>query len=403
MPGRHAILGPSSAYRWITCTPSARFEEQLPNEETTYAAEGTLAHDLAALILSSRAGIFRGNQAKFNGMLNAIEAQVIAFYESIGSDNGKAEFHEMLDYAEAWAAYVRSHADGTQEAEILIEHEYDLSEYIPVGFGTADATVRTRKVLYGDDYKYGAGVVVSAKDNYQLMIYGLGAYLEAVADGWTEIEVLVLSIFQPRAGGLEPVPFEITVDDLLHWAETILRPAALLAIAGAGDFVPGKHCQFCRARTSCKAYYDRFAELRKIHDRRQMSARELSIVLAFGGMIKSWVGKVEEEAIRKLQTGHKVPGYKLVNGRNTRKFKNEDDVVEILLAEDFETEQIFKSELRALTDLEKQVGPKRFAELFASLIINTPGKPQIADEDDERPAIGLSAADDYDDEENDLL
>lgn len=403
MPGRHAILGPSSAYRWLTCTPSARFEEQLTDEESPYAAEGTLAHDLAALILSSRAGIFQGNQAKFNQMLTDLQNQVVAFYDGLGNDNGLAEFHEMLDYAEAWAAYVCSHVTGVQEAEILIEREYDLSQFIPVGFGTSDATARTRKVLYVDDYKYGAGVIVSAIENEQLKIYGLGAYLDAVEAGFTEIETLVLSIFQPRAGSGAPVAFEISVADLLVWAETIVRPAALLAIAGAGDFVPGKHCQFCKARTSCKAYYDRFAEIKKISDRRQMTARELSIVLAYGPMVKTWVGKVEEEAIKKLQAGNKIPGYKLVNGRNSRKFKNEDDVVETLLAENFETEQIFKSELRALTDLEKQVGPKRFAELFASQIINTPGKPQVADEEDPRPAIGASGADDYDDEENDLL
>lgn len=146
-----------------------------------------------------------------------------------------------------------------------------------------------------------------------------------------------------------------------------------------------------------------FAQVKKIHDRRAMSARELSIVLAYGPLIKSWVAKVEEEAVRNLQSGRKIPGYKLVNGRNTRKFTNEDDVVELLLAEDFDTEQIFKSELRSLTDLEKQVGPKKFAALFAGLVISTPGKPQITDEDDARPAIGASGADDYDDEENDLL
>lgn len=403
MPGRHAILGPSSAYRWLTCTPSARFEEQLVDEETAYAAEGTLAHDLAALILSSRSGVFKGTQAVFNQMLTDLERQVIEFYESVGNDNGKAEFHEMLDYAEAWALHVCSHVHGVQEAEILIEREYDLSQFIPVGFGTSDATARTRKILYVDDYKYGAGVIVSAVNNEQLQIYGLGAYLDAVEAGYTEIETVVLSIFQPRAGNGGPTSFEISVSDLLLWAETIVRPRALLAIAGAGDFVPGKHCQFCKARTSCKAYYDRFAEIKKISDRRQMAPRELSIVLAYGPMVKTWVGKVEEEAVRKLQNGQKIPGYKLVNGRNSRKFKNEDDVVETLLAENFDTEQIFKSELRALTDLEKQVGPKRFAELFASQIINTPGKPQITDEEDPRPSIGASAADDYDEEENDLL
>ena len=57
MERKHAILSPSAAYRWLACTPSARFEEQLPEEESTYAAEGTLAHELAALLLSASWGI----------------------------------------------------------------------------------------------------------------------------------------------------------------------------------------------------------------------------------------------------------------------------------------------------------------------------------------------------------
>lgn len=385
MPTHHAILGPSSAYRWLTCTPSARFEEQLPDEETTFALEGTLAHDLAAFVLGVT---YHGHDGGDDQILEAIEARVAEYYTSIAQPNA---FTEMYEHAQAWADFVADFG-----GDLLIENEYDLSRFIPLGFGTADAVNITDDVLYVSDYKYGAGVRVSATNNSQLKIYGLGALLKAIELGHTP-ETVTLSIFQPRTGG--PSSWSISVKDLLLWAETELAPKANLAIAGVGDFVPGKHCQFCKARTSCAAYYGMFAELLKIKDARVIQPGQRAKVLKYGGLVASWIKKVEEEAIRDLQAKKPINGYKLVAGRGVRKFKNEDDVVDTLIGEGYDTDDIFKTEIRALTDLEKALGKKRFEALFANLIINVPGKPTLAHEDDERPAIGASAADEYDDEE----
>ena len=375
MEKRHAILSPSAAYRWLVCTPSARFEEQLPEEESTYAAEGTLAHELAALLLSSRAGVFKG---PFNAMLDRITANPLY------SD-------EMLEHCEAYVAYVLD-----KGGEVLIEHSYDLTKYIPLSFGTADATNLGKTVIYVTDFKYGAGVRVGATANKQMMCYGLGAY-EAAAKKGFKPETVSLSIFQPRVGC--PSSWDISVSDLLKWAEEEAKPKATLAIAGAGDFVPGKHCQFCKARTSCKAYYDRFADLKNIRDKRMMTAADVATVLTYGPLVSSWIKKVEEESIGKLQCNEKIPGFKLVAGRGKRSFRNEDDVVDILLGEGYESYQIFDPKLNSLTAIEKLVGPKRFKTLFEDQVVNVPGKAQIAPEDDERPAIGASAADEFDEED----
>ena len=48
----HAVLAASSAKKWIHCPPSARLEEGIPDEESPYAAEGTLAHSIGELKLS---------------------------------------------------------------------------------------------------------------------------------------------------------------------------------------------------------------------------------------------------------------------------------------------------------------------------------------------------------------
>ena len=46
MPEVHAILSASSSKRWLNCTPSARLEQNFPNESSVYAEEGTAAHAL---------------------------------------------------------------------------------------------------------------------------------------------------------------------------------------------------------------------------------------------------------------------------------------------------------------------------------------------------------------------
>lgn len=386
--GSHAILSPSSAYRWLVCTPSARFEEQYPDDESIYAREGTLAHELAALVLSARSGVFTGTQQNFNAMLSKIEYDVKIFYDEQGKPT---EFNSMFEHAEAYAAFVLDQAKG----KILIEETYKLSEFVPLGYGTADASNITPNVIYVTDYKYGAGVRVNATANKQLMLYGLGAYVWAKLNGFSEIETVVLNIFQPRAGGEST--WQISVSDLMKWAKDEVKPKATAAIAGIGDFVAGDHCQFCKVKTICKTFYDRFAEIKKINDGRIMSDAETAEVLTFGPAVASWVKKVEEETVTRLVKGEKLAGFKLVAGRGRRTFRNEDEVVDILIGEGFDSYEIFNPTLRSLTDLEKQFGKKQFNALLGGEIITQEGKPSLTTEDDDRPSIGASAADEYDD------
>lgn len=371
----HAVLSPSAAHRWLACTPSARFEEQIPDETSEYAAEGTLAHELAALLLSSRAGVFNGSNDTFNAMLAKIY------------DNPLYS-REMYEHCEAYVAFVLER--GTQ---VLIEHTYDLSEFTPCCYGTADATVRTENTIYVTDFKYGAGVKVPATGNKQLMLYGLGAY-QAVKD--PKIETVVLSIFQPRAGGAST--WELPVTDLLQWADTELKPKAALAVAGGGNFLAGDHCRFCKARTRCRAHYLLYSVVRNTipPDPREMTDNERREVLTHGDTVTAWINAVKADAVTTLEKGGTIPGFKLVAGRGKRAFKNEDDVVDTLLGAGYESDQIFAATLQSLTAIEKLVGPKQFKQLFADNLTTVAGRPQLVDENDPRPSIDGSAADEYD-------
>lgn len=399
----HAILGPSAASRWLTCTPSARFEQFQPNDETSYAREGTIAHEIAALILAVRSGTYLDTHEAFLNDLDILEQAADDFYKEAGTPS---EFQTMLDYAEDYAQFVLNlapHGDviiGGEHLErnfdpiakhILIENRYEVFEYVPLGFGTSDHTTRTKKVLYITDYKYGQGVRVSAVKNTQMMLYGLGGLKKAIADGWHEIGKIVLSIYQPRAGGSSS--WQISASELIEWGNVEVKPKALQAIAGVGEFVPGKHCQFCKARNVCAAFYEEFETVSLLKDKRLITKDQLNYLLNVGPAVATWIKKKLDDTVQRMQKGDTVEGYKLVKGRTTRTFTSEDAVVDILIGEGYESDEIFNEPvLRSLTDLEKALGKNKFNELLGTVVRKSEGKPALASEDDDRPAISTGTA-----------
>lgn len=389
-PTKHAILGASSAYRWLACTPSARFEEQIKEEESFFAAEGTLAHDLAALIVSFNAGLMNSIAAE----VAEHYSRVIAFYAYWDIADAELEYEDMLTHANAYAAFVISIG-----GEISVECEVDLSQFVPLGFGTTDVRNKTPEVLYITDYKYGAGKKVSATDNPQEKLYAIGSLLDILkTDPNYRPKRIVLNIYQPRvAGVMTPVStWECTPEELFSWAEFDVAPKALIAIGGQGEFVTGEHCGFCKARTVCRAFYLEFGEMLKLRDKREMNDAEIGKVLIHGSAIASWAEKVKKDAIRRFELKKPVAGFKLVAGSSVRKFKNEDVVVDALLGEGWDSEHIFKTELRALTDIEKRLKPARFAELFNKHINIVPYANTIAPITDDRQEVNPYGAEEYD-------
>lgn len=368
----HAILSPSSASRWLACPPSARFEEQIPGETSPYAEEGTLAHELAALLLSARAGIFVGGQEAFN--------------EALARVYGHPLFaNEMYDHADEYATLVAA-----KGGKVLVEHRYDLTRHAPMSFGTADATNLLEDAVHVTDFKYGAGVRVTARENEQLMLYALGAIDEARARRLNP-STAVLTIVQPRAGGTSA--WEVPVADLLAWREVELRPRALDAIAGGGTFTPGDHCRFCKARARCRAYYRLFEEMEGLvpADGRLMTDDEVARVLEHGEVLASWINKVVEDATARLAAGQHIPGFKLVEGRGRRQFLDEGDVIDKLIGLGYGSEDMFDTKMKSLTEIEKKLGKKTFERELGPCTTKVPGKHKIVPDSDDRPSVDAAS------------
>lgn len=161
-PKAHALLGASSAARWLVCSPSARMCENVPETESLYAAEGTLAHEICELKLTKAYTLALGPRA-FTTRLNKLKKHEL--YQD-----------EMLKCADVYLDYIDSiMLSYPSTPHIAIERRVDYSAYVPEGFGTADCIIVYGDTLHVVDYKHGKGVPVSADHNPQMMLYALGA------------------------------------------------------------------------------------------------------------------------------------------------------------------------------------------------------------------------------------
>jgi hypothetical protein len=392
MPGIHARLSASGAKRWMTCTPSVALEEQFPEGSSTYADEGTFAHSLAELIINYN--LHNMKKAEFNKKFELLKKN--QYYSQ-----------DMQDYIDD---YVRQIWEFTNEAKarckdviVLTEQRLDFSEYVEDGFGTGDVVIIADQMLHVIDLKYGKGVGVSAEDNPQLRLYGIGAL--AAFDMIYDVATVKTTIIQPR---LEMTTSEeLSVEDLKTWAEEVVKPRAALAMAGEGEFVVGDHCKFCKAKAICRARVDYNLELTKMEFSLPdlLQDEEIGEVLRKAEQLANWVTDITEYALAEAIKGKKWDGWKLVEGRSNRKYADDIKVADKLKGAGYDEAVLYEKKLYGITAMEKLIGKKKFTELLDTLIEKPQGKPTLVDASDKRPEISStqSAKDDFAVEPNERI
>ena len=376
----HAVLSPSSAGRWLACTPSARLEQQFPDHSGEAALEGVLAHALAELMLRTRSS----EQPEF-------------LSEEIAAIKQHARYSEdMLYHVESYVTFVENQLlearETTSDAVLLIEQLLDLRSWVPDGFGTADAVIIADGLMEIIDLKFGKGVPVSATGNKQMMLYALGAIHKfgIVYD----IHTVRMTIFQPRLDNVST--FEMSADALQHWADISLAPLARLAFAGEGDFIPGDHCRFCKARAQCKAFADQNLVLAKhdFKDQTLLSDNQISSILLLADQFKRWLSDLEEFALSAaVNFGKQWPGLKMVEGRSIRTWTSQDEVARTLIHAGIPEAIIYERKLLGLTAMEKVLSKKTFNDLLSGLIIKPQGKPALVPLDDKRSELNSASKD----------
>lgn len=126
---------------------------------------------------------------------------------------------------------------------------------------------------------------------------------------------------------------------------------------------------------------------------------EIVEILAAADELQSWISDVQAYALdQAVNHGREWPGFKLIEGRSYRRYADEAEVTEVLVAAGFDEEEIYTKSLLGITAMEKLVGKKQFNEILGTLIIKPPGKPRLAPESDNRPAIKSTAEIDFKEE-----
>lgn len=370
-PIKHALLGASSAARWIACTPSARATEGLPDQESTYAAEGTRAHEMCEKAL--RYKLAKWEAGKPFDLLSDWAQQSMPT--------------EMFNAANQYVSFLHDQWVGFScRPGVFIEQEVDVSRWVPGGFGTCDCLMIAGGLLHIIDFKYGQGVPVSPVRNPQLMYYALGAY--ALFDGLESIDTVRMSIVQPRIQE-EPETWELPLSDLLSWAREVLQPAAEMAWRGEGTFCPGEHCRFCKAHPGCRGWQGKYGPLAGFEPLPQpatLTDEELGEWLQKVEGLAAYARELEDYAQTALLDGHTLPGWKLVQGRSTRKWTDQDAAFRQMEADGIDEAMLYTRTPISLTAAEKMLGKKKFAEVMSAFITRAPGAPKLAKDSDPRPA-----------------
>jgi hypothetical protein len=385
----HALLSPSGASRWLACPRSARLEQQFPDRAGQAAAEGTLAHELGELMIGFKLG--RIKKPAYQKHLKTIQANEL--YDTA-----------MYNFMEEYSAFVLEEFHNVQahtpDADIFLETKLDMTDYVPEGFGTGDVCIVADHVLTFIDLKYGKGVPVDATENKQMMLYALGLIKEYAH--LYDAHTIRMTIYQPRLDSIST--WEIGVNELIIWAETVLKPTAKLAFEGKGEFTPGKHCQFCKAKAVCRANaeWNLDAAKNEFTNPDLLTKEEVAAVLDRSSSLKKWLTSVEDYALMEaIHNDVQWPGLKLVEGRSNRRYVDENAVVLRLCEAGVDEDKIYKPKsLVGITELQKNIGKPLFTQVIEPLLEKPPGAPTLVNEADPRPVYAdpKSAASDFADD-----
>jgi len=365
----HAKLSPSAAERWFTCPGSMVLSAGIPNRSSAHAEEGTFAHGVAEQIL-------KGGQPTCEP--------------------------EMLRHVKVYTDYVDElFRDGDVRA---IEKRV---EVLPGVWGTADAIVWQEKTrtLHIVDLKYGTGVAVEVSNNLQLKIYALAALKTMKLNA----KLVVATIVQPRLphpdGLIRSKEFDV-VDliefhaDLVEAVEEVEDCAKVRSTfsedAWAGMFLrpSEKACRWCLAAPTCPKLKDKAQQMAKLvfapTANQVCDYAKLSEALDFAPIIEGWAKNVREFAYAEAERGAVIPGYKLVEKRATRKWKEDVSPDALAEATGIDADELVETKLISPASVEKLL-PKAERAVLETLTSKESSGHTLVHESDKRDPIRVDA------------
>jgi hypothetical protein len=355
MTTKHATLGASSSYTWINCPGAIRVAAGIPDKQSPEALEGTNAHAQAEHMLKG----------------------------------GKAAEGPFPDLAEDVLPYVDLVFSLLDEGDVLlVEQTVKFDEWVPGGFGTADAVILHRNgLLTIVDLKFGMGLRVDAPGNSQLRLYALGCVQEH--QFMWGIDRVRYIVSQPRLDHEDEET--LTIEELLEWGEWV-KVKALATLEPDAPVVPGLvQCQWCRARFVCRK---RALDVLTVMGSDTLTPADIALVYPHAALAVKWAEDIEASALAVLNAGGTLPGLKIVEGTSRRQMRS--DAAEVFANAGLTTDQIYRQKFRTLGELENALGGKKAATPVMKLATFKPvGKPTIVETSDPRPQMNVDVVADF--------
>lgn len=396
----HTKRSPSGYDQWSVCTASVDAIEQdkktnliaTDDGGSEYAREGTVAHALLAMCLD----LWMSPREFMNDEI---------FVDDLGETfTVDPEMAEEVDRA---YEYIMDFI--TPGCEVWVEQKMPLDKVLPGEKGTADVVILSadRKRLHVFDLKYGKGKRVEVTNNNQMKLYGIGAFDHLLdRKTRTQIKDLLLHVVQPRIENIDSWKFD--KGDLEKFRVEAFQKHSETMDPKRRKFVAGEHCWFCDRRARCRtlkeSIYSSIIEdpdadaFDAFKNPDSMSNEELANIHPMLSFIGAWATNVRKFMEDRAAQGEKFPGLKLVEGKKgTRQWKDEKKADKYLQEKGLDDDQRYKKTLQSPAQAEKIIGRKNLDDDFKKLFTQSDGEPSLASEDDPRPSVDQSLADEFDD------
>ena len=376
----HAVFSPSGFARWggvypdyNGCTASINMEADIPDTDSPYAKEGTLAHEICEAKVRHYIDPDGYSKRKLSARLKKLK--------------NEAEYAPEMDkHTDAYLEYIKAQAlvyDKTPY--IAVEQRYSIPLGDAESFGTSDCVIIGDDTLQIVDFKYGRGVKVDAEHNPQLMLYALGACKQY--DMFYQFSKVKLCIFQPRLDHISE--WEVSTVDLIGNFAQIARAKVTEALNNP-QFKPSEtSCRFCKAKAICRARAQKNLELAGFVTAKPdtIGLEEIEGLIKQGSDVAKWLEDLKAYALKLTLSGTEVPGLKAVEGRGSRVWTDMDEAFKRLNAKGYEDGVLYERKPLTLAQVEKIVGKKDFGELVGDLVEKKAGKPTLVPISDKREAI----------------
>ena len=357
------IVGGSTAKRVINCPGSVALVQKMPPKPSSeHADRGTLLHNTMEEILTSG---------------DAPESYIGARY------NDQILTQELIDEKVRPALEALDAIDPDQTMEYEVETRVGFGDLLPGVFGSTDLIGRIGDRAIVLDWKFGDGVMVEVEENPQLMFYAAAAMRTQEAkwafDGATEIEMVIVQPPEVRRWVTTPQRIARFEQELVQAVKESQHAEAKLAV--------GDHCRWCAAKPICPKMTGAVDRALKVQID-NLPAAQISTDLKNADMLEEWIKDLRALALQMLESGAKLPEYKLVAKRAIRSWSDEEKAKVALFAYGLTESEVMETSIVSPAKAEKAL-KKRKIGLPEDLVVAISSGNTLASADDPRPEVML--------------